>query len=261
MLQGKVTQLSTDFGRLVGEVSALRSAAAGIQTLWEVVSAVKIQIAQKLNDPVVEQLSTEFIELRNEVSALWRFPAAPQFDSRIISDFPEIFAEFRGKRFSLLWRGSRDGFKAQEFHRRCDGHSNTLTVILDTKRNILGGFTPVEWESRVHNGEYGGDDNRLKADDSLRSFIFTLQNPHNIPAKRFALKAYRTQYAIFCDPRWGPGFGYGDFRVDDNCNANTDSWSALGNNYINDTGLGDGIVLAGSKNFQVTEIEVFAITA
>jgi hypothetical protein len=33
MLQDKVTQLSTDFGRLVGEVSSLRSASAGIQTL------------------------------------------------------------------------------------------------------------------------------------------------------------------------------------------------------------------------------------
>jgi hypothetical protein len=71
----------------------------------------------------------------------------PPFDSQIISDIPEIFAEFRGKRFSLLWRGSRDRFKVSEFHRRCDGHANTLTVILDTKENIFGGFTPVKWES------------------------------------------------------------------------------------------------------------------
>jgi hypothetical protein len=97
----------------------------------------------------------------------------PPFDSQIISDFPAIFAEFRKKRFSLLWRGSRDGFKAQEFHRRCDGHANTLTVILDTEGNIFGGFTPVEWESRTSSPW-------CKADDSLRSFVFTLKNPHNI---------------------------------------------------------------------------------
>jgi hypothetical protein len=66
------------------------------------------------------------------------------FDSQIISDIPDIFAEFQGKRFSLLWRGSRDGFKAQKFHGRCDGHANTLTVILDSKGNIFGGFTPLE---------------------------------------------------------------------------------------------------------------------
>jgi hypothetical protein len=70
MLQHKVTQLSIGFGRLVGEVSALRSTAAGIQTLSEEVSAQKRHIAQKLSDPVVEQLSTEFGELRKDISAM-----------------------------------------------------------------------------------------------------------------------------------------------------------------------------------------------
>jgi hypothetical protein len=97
------------------------------------------------------------------------------FCSQIIVGFPEIFNEFWGKRFSLLYLGSRDGFKNEEFHRRCDGHANTLTVILDTKGNIFGGFTPVEWESRVHNGKYGEEDNRFKADESEKSFIFILQ--------------------------------------------------------------------------------------
>jgi hypothetical protein len=50
ILEDKVSQVSTDFGRLVSEVSALRSASAGIQTLSEEVSALKKQIAQKLND-------------------------------------------------------------------------------------------------------------------------------------------------------------------------------------------------------------------
>jgi uncharacterized coiled-coil protein SlyX len=44
MLEDKVTQLSTEFGRLVGEVSALRSAAAGIQTLSEEFSALKTAV-------------------------------------------------------------------------------------------------------------------------------------------------------------------------------------------------------------------------
>jgi hypothetical protein len=71
-------------------------------------------------------------------------PSVPSSDSRITAVFPEIFAEFRTKPISLLWRGSRDGFKAKEFHRPCDGHANTLTVILDTEGNIFGGFTPVK---------------------------------------------------------------------------------------------------------------------
>jgi hypothetical protein len=41
ILQDKVTQLSTDFGCLVGEVSALRSTSASIKILSETVSTLK----------------------------------------------------------------------------------------------------------------------------------------------------------------------------------------------------------------------------
>jgi hypothetical protein len=134
----------------------------------------------------VEQLSTDFSELRKEVFTLKAhvavmsftvtpyqnhpppaaIPPSPQqlsvssiplFDLWIISHFPEIFAEFQKKRFLLLWRGSRDGFKVAVFHRRCDGHANTLTLILDTTGNIIGGFTLVKWESK------GGMQGRMTA--------------------------------------------------------------------------------------------------
>jgi hypothetical protein len=176
-------------------------------------------------------------------------------------DFPEIFAEFRKNQISLLWRGSRDGFKAQEFHRRCDGHANTLTVILDTKGNIFGGFTPVEWESRTPIS-WLDNFNCFKADDSLKSFVFTLKNPHNIPARRFALKAEEKHKAILCDSTCGPWFGDGnEVIVFDNRSANTDSWTRLGDCYTNDTGLDEDIVLTGPNTFQVKEIEVFEIAA
>jgi hypothetical protein len=54
----------------ISPFSAPRSASAGIQTLSEKVSALKPEIGQKLNDPVVEQLSTDFSELRKEVLTL-----------------------------------------------------------------------------------------------------------------------------------------------------------------------------------------------
>jgi hypothetical protein len=41
-------------------------------------------------------------------------PPAREIDSLIVSDFPPLFEEFRGKCFNLLWRGSRDGFTAQK---------------------------------------------------------------------------------------------------------------------------------------------------
>jgi hypothetical protein len=183
------------------------------------------------------------------------------FGLRIISDFPEIFGEFKGKQFSLLWRGSRDGFGSSEFHRRCDGHANTLTVILDTKGNIFGGFTPLKWESQVWNGKHGAENNDLKADDSAKSFLFTLKNPHNISARRFALKAGRKHEAIYSNSKRGPCFGGGyDLYVQDNCNVNVNNSTSLGFSYTNDTRLSQNLVFTGSRHFQVEEILVFEIT-
>jgi hypothetical protein len=67
-------------------------------------------------------------------------------------------------------------------------------VILDTEGNIFGGFTPVKWDSR----------SGYKADGSLKSFLFTLKNPHNITTKRFALKAEEKPWAIVCNSACGP---------------------------------------------------------
>jgi hypothetical protein len=165
----------------------------------------------------------------SEARARPAFSPPVPLESLIVSDFPEIFAEFRGKQFSLLWRGSRDGFEAPDFHSRCDGHAPTLTVLLDTKGNVFGGFTPVEWDSIE-------TFNTRKADDGLRSFIFTLKNPHNIPARRFALKSQEKGRAIKCNSKWGPCFGR-DIYVSEDCSANPRSYTSLGIAYTNDTGL------------------------
>jgi hypothetical protein len=172
------------------------------------------------------------------------------WNSAIVADFPKLFEDFKQKQFTLLWRGSRDGFRPRDFHSRCDGHPNTLTVILDTKGNIFGGFTPVEWES----------DRKYKADPSMKSFLFTLKNPDNVPARRFALQAEENDEAIFCRPDCGPHFC--DICVYDNCNANTLNFtSRFGRTYANDTGLDKDAFFTGSGHFQVKEIEVFEISA
>jgi hypothetical protein len=66
------------------------------------------------------------------------------FNSLIVSNIPPLFEKFWVKHFKLLWRASREGFGIAEFHRGCDGHANTLTLILDMDGNIFSGFTPVE---------------------------------------------------------------------------------------------------------------------
>jgi hypothetical protein len=75
-----------------------------------------------------------------------------------------------GKTFKLLLRGSRDRFKAVQFHNRYDRGANTLAVILDTKDNIFDGFTSIRWEAQRSKSSRGG----CKDDESLRSFHRTM---------------------------------------------------------------------------------------
>jgi hypothetical protein len=44
-------------------------------------------------------------------------------------------------KWSLLYRGTRDGFGSDDFHSKCDGHSNTLTIIKAKESEFaFGGF-------------------------------------------------------------------------------------------------------------------------
>jgi hypothetical protein len=51
-------------------------------------------------------------------------------------------------KWTLLYRGTRDGFDSNDFHSKCDGHSNTLTILKAKESEfIFGGFATVSWES------------------------------------------------------------------------------------------------------------------
>jgi hypothetical protein len=178
------------------------------------------------------------------------FPSPFPLGSLIVWELPEILSEFRGKRFSLLWRGRRDGFAASTFRHRCAGHSNTLTVILDRDGNIFGGFTRATWQPP----RKGPDDTRTSG-----SFLFTLKNPHDIPPRRFPvkpdLKSPISRGYAYWSPMVGTEFGR-DLSLSDMCKS-----TQLGVDYINDTGLDGATVFTGSKMFTLREIEIFEITA
>ena len=46
---------------------------------------------------------------------------------------------------NLVYRGSRDGFGASDFHQKCDSRPNTLTILKANTGSIFGGFTQNEW--------------------------------------------------------------------------------------------------------------------
>jgi hypothetical protein len=208
----------------------------------EKIAALEGQIQQRDHDVEVLQKALARVTAIVEDNPL---------DSFIIPDFPEIFSVFQGKHFRILWRGSRDGFKAQEFHDRCDGYANTLTVILDTNGNIFGGFTPLEWQSPMFGCAL--------PDDSMKTFLFTLKNPHNFPGRIFRLNATVSCCVIGGNSTHGLWF-IGAIFVDVNCDTHSKNFASLGGLDTNGTGLDERTIFTGSLGFQVNEIEVFEIT-
>jgi hypothetical protein len=42
---------------------------------------------------------------------------------------------------SLLYRGSRDGFRGADFHAKCDDKGATVTIVKSTEGRIFGGYS------------------------------------------------------------------------------------------------------------------------
>jgi hypothetical protein len=146
------------------------------------------------------------------------------FKSQILVGAQEYFdliklCEFSpNDKWSLLYRATRDGFGAKDFHSKCDGNANTLTIFkAKDSKFIFGGFTSVEWESS----------NRWKSDPN--AFILSLTNKENKPVK-MKIDPNRHQYTIRCDPGNGPTFGQ-DFYINNNFNTTMVYFSQLGDSY------------------------------
>jgi hypothetical protein len=98
------------------------------------------------------------------------------------------------KQLRLLYRASDHKFCARKFHEKCDGISDTLTVIWTEFGKKIGGFTPLKWRSSQHVAKV--------ADDSKESFIFSLTRND-----KFTLT--QPEQAIYNHQNYGPIFGVG----------------------------------------------------
>ena len=47
--------------------------------------------------------------------------------------------------WKLLYRSSRDGILANNFHAKCDNMSGTLVLMKTKNLNIFGGYTAADW--------------------------------------------------------------------------------------------------------------------
>jgi hypothetical protein len=184
----------------------------------------------------------------NKYSNMGLFKSQILTDERQMSELIRLCQFSPNDSWSLLYRATRDGFGGRDFHSKCDGHSNTLT-ILKTQGNsyIFGGFTTVNWDSSD------------KSKSDANAFIFSLTNKDNRPLK-MKIEPYLHQRAIRCNHIYGPTFG-DDICISNYSHTTNNSYSDLGFYYrhpqIKFRTNEAKTFLAGSEWFQLDEIEVY----
>ncbi len=100
---------------------------------------------------------------------------------------------------TLLYRGSRDGWEAVDFHSRCDDKGPTIILLQILNGDCIGGFTNVSWSY------YNYTDKRNHLDNS--AFLFNLTRKRQFYNK---LQNYRP---IKNHRNFGPIFGVTDFMI------------------------------------------------
>jgi hypothetical protein len=170
-------------------------------------------------------------------------------DEQQMSELLKLCEFSPNNKWTLLYRATRDGFGAKDFHSKCDNKSPTLSICKAHDSScIFGGFASV-----TLNGP-----KIFKSDPN--AFIFSLTNKDNTPLK-MKVEPDEHQNAIQCDMSYGPIFGWSDIAIFNNANSIMSSSSNLGSvyrhpQYAHGTNEAKSF-LAGSYKFQLDEIEVY----
>ena len=149
----------------------------------------------------------------------------------------KISEKYPGSTYKLLYKGSRDGDGANDFHSKCDEAEKTLIIVEDNYGNRFGGFTTQDW-----GGQY-----LQKKDDE--AFIFSID-------KKKVYDVIPNQNAIGCYPNFGPVFFGCQIRIYDNFLTRGGTTYKKGLNYYTTE---DFELTNGNQNFGVRDIEVYEV--
>ena len=140
----------------------------------------------------------------------------------------------------ILYRGTRDGDLAKNFHEKCEDKGPTLTICKEKKTgNIFGGYTEAKWDSK---------DRHPKSDKN--AFIYSITYNKKFVSKNF-------ENSIGCNRDYGPVFGHGgDITIKNRflsskCN---NMWSEQKTYFDKRYEINNG-----NKDFELDELEVYLI--
>jgi len=186
---------------------------------------------------------------------IFKFVESSILDRTLRYQLDELCEFPKDREWKLIYKASRDGFKASDFHSKCDFQSGTLTVIKSESGNVFGGFTEKAWLSFLRNEEFVADPS---------AFIFSLVNKDKNPFKVNC--SNDGQYGIFNAEKYGPVFGgdgkkLRDIVIISDSNRLNKSYTDFGYAYQHPDYQRETVkaksILAGSFEFHIDEIEIY----
>ena len=175
---------------------------------------IKENVIQTINDTNKnenEELKNEINELKNEIKCLkeQQNKIKNKFeDSNIINaNYYNIISDWispnKKIEVNLLYRASRDGDKAKDFHDKCDNKGSTFCIFQLDNGYIIGGYSSISWKD---NGGCVKDPN---------TFVCSITN-----RKKYELRN-KNGNAVSHGNCYGPDFydgsGSADVYISDNC--------------------------------------------
>ena len=197
--------------------------------------------------------------INKEDDAEFIYKKLKQIDGRIMRMMNKENKDFKGKDndflFKLVYRGTRDGDSAKEFHKRCDKIGQNITLVKTDKDKIFGGFTKCNWEipeKCLKEMEEEDTESGIQKKDEY-SFCFTLGSEKKI----YEHCEEEEKEAIFCSPKFGPTFCSNIFAVYNKFLKNG-GYSTKKETSCFD-GQSDDYELTGEKAFKIKELEIYEI--
>ena len=95
----------------------------------------------------------------------------------------------------MLYRGSKHGWEAKDFHSRCDNKGPTISLFKVKDGDAIGGYSKAQWES--YPGKDVGDSDAM---------LFNLSCQRHFPNRG-------TGRGMYCHTSYGPSYGGYDLEA------------------------------------------------
>ena len=153
--------------------------------------------------------------------------------------------------FSLVYRATEDGDKADNFHQKCDKIGPNIVLIKTRKGCIFGGFTFRNWEHLTRDMDVNRP-NLGSASRDTNAFGF------NVNKQKIYNNEKPNEFAIWCNKNFGPTFKNNLFQIFDH-SLKKGGYCNLRKNSNFGGQMFDYEISGGEPKFKIEELEVFEV--